>query len=89
MPAAWHMECQHGLWNGAGAGGSQADGCLPIHPENSTGCPSSFPILAALGATFNKTAVHAVANAISTEGRVMNNFASVSTKLFWRRCCLW
>ena len=78
IPAMWHQECQHGLWNGAGAGGGNPTGCMPMHPANSTGCPSSFPVLAALGATFNKSAVRLVATAISDEGRVLNNFANGS-----------
>jgi beta-glucosidase-like glycosyl hydrolase len=78
IPAMWHQECQHGLWNGAGAGGDDPTGCMPNHPANSTGCPSSFPVLVALGATFNKSAVRLVATAISDEGRVMNNFANGS-----------
>lgn len=78
VPAMWHQECQHGLWNGAGAGGGVPTGCLPVHPANSTGCPSSFPVLAALAATFNRSAVRLVATAISDEGRVMNNFANGS-----------
>lgn len=79
VPAMWHMECQHGLWNGAGAGGTQPNGCLPAS-GNSSGarqrCPSSFPTLVTLGATFNRSAVHAVATAIASEGRAMNNYAN-------------
>jgi hypothetical protein len=75
VPAMYHMECQHGLWNGAGASSSPT-GCLAQPPSaNSSGCPTSFPILAALGASFNSSAVLAVAAAISTEGRAIHAVA--------------
>ena len=73
LPAMYHMECQHGIWNGAGASATPT-GCL-VPSGNSSGCPTSFPVLAVLGASFNKSAVHAVASAISTEARALHNVA--------------
>ena len=57
--------------------------CLPpgAAAPGSTGCPTSFPHALLLGGTFNRSLWHAVASAISDEGRGYFNAANRSSHI--------
>eukprot|EP01084_Bolivina_argentea_P243357 407987_1 len=62
IPANMQLECLHGI---------RTD-CGKTYNGN-TGCPSSFPHALLLGASFNRSLWHRIGEAISDEGRALNN----------------
>ena len=48
--------------------------CLSLANGSEARCPTIFPAPPGLGATFNRTLLRAIGDAISTEARAYNNF---------------
>eukprot|EP01084_Bolivina_argentea_P148527 259646_1 len=62
LPPLTIIECLHGAVTQCGQ-----------KYNNNTGCPTSFPNPLLLGATFNRSVWHAIAQVISNEGRALYN----------------
>ena len=67
IPAFQFSEACHGILSGCLRGG-----------ENSSGCPTSFPMPIGQAATFNETLWRAVATAIASEARALNNAGAIT-----------
>ena len=63
VPTMGHQECQHGVWEGGNTCGTGTEAA----------CPTSFPNLLSLGASFNRSLASAIATAIAQEVRALHN----------------